>query len=234
MKKSKVTNQLVRLAILAILALGSLPMKTSAQVSFGADIVSRYVWRGIDFGESLTIQPALTFSGGGFDIGAWASYSVSADGSGANESDLWASYSFTTESGAGFSFGLTDYYFPAPTREADHGFFNPDFHIFEAFASVTGSEAFPVTFFAGYTIDSDSELYLEASVPFQVKEVEMSVHAGYVTEASNLHILSGLTNLGISAAKSFEISESFAPGFTVSYIVNAAAKRSFLVAGLSL
>src|SRR5690625_3783970 len=33
----------------------------------GADIVSRYVWRGTDFGESVSIQPTLSFSAGGFE-----------------------------------------------------------------------------------------------------------------------------------------------------------------------
>ena len=33
-----------------------------------ADIVSRYVWRGIDFGGSPSIQPSLTFQNGNLNF----------------------------------------------------------------------------------------------------------------------------------------------------------------------
>ena len=47
----------------------------AATLNFGADIVSRYIWRGYDFGNSPAIQPNLFFSLRGLNIGAWGSYS---------------------------------------------------------------------------------------------------------------------------------------------------------------
>jgi hypothetical protein len=49
-----------------------------SQVSFGADVVSRYVWRGTDFGNSASVQPTLGFSFGNFEIGALGSYALTA------------------------------------------------------------------------------------------------------------------------------------------------------------
>ena len=79
----------------------------SAQLSIGADMVSRYVWRGTDFGNSASVQPALSFAHKGFEIGAWGSYAFTAAGAGANENDFYASYSTGP-----VSFTITDYYFP--------------------------------------------------------------------------------------------------------------------------
>ena len=49
------------LSCLSALLLSSIVVPSSlAQISLGADFVSRYVWRGLDFGESFSVQPALT------------------------------------------------------------------------------------------------------------------------------------------------------------------------------
>lgn len=46
-------------------------------LNIGADLVSRYVWRGYDYGNSPAIQPNLNFSWGGLAFGAWGSYAFS-------------------------------------------------------------------------------------------------------------------------------------------------------------
>ncbi|MEI6455176.1 MAG: hypothetical protein WCO93_02715 [bacterium] len=43
-------------------------------LNFGADIMSRYIWRGYDYGNSPAIQPNIYFSWEGLNIGAWGSY----------------------------------------------------------------------------------------------------------------------------------------------------------------
>ena len=47
----------------------------SVTLNFGADVMSRYIWRGIDFGNSPAIQPSLFLSWRGLNVGAWGSYS---------------------------------------------------------------------------------------------------------------------------------------------------------------
>ncbi len=204
----------------------------------GADIVSRYVWRGLDFGESMSIQPSLSFSHGGFQIGAWGSWSVSADGAGSNESDLSVSYSF-----GNLTVGFNDYYFPSPDPgwPEGYGFLNRRAHTFEPYVSYSGR----VDILAGLAFAPDTEnedvgrersLYVEAGVPFEVESVEVRIHAGMVGGASGFYVTDGaaLVNVGITVAKPIEITESFSLPVNVAYIVNPDSERSFLVFGMNL
>ena len=191
--------------------------------SLGADVVSRYVWRGTDFGESMSVQPALTLGFGGLEVGAWGSYAVAASGADANENDLWATYTVTTTNGASVSFGFTDYYFPAPGAD---GFFVTDAHMLELSLGVTGPESFPVSLFAGMMTrnDPDNSLYLEASMPVSGFEgVDLSLTAGMVAGESEFYGTEGaaFVNLGVSASKDLRITDSFSLPVSVSYILNA-------------
>ena len=89
--------------LLFALTLSAVP--ADAGVGFGADVVNRYVWRGTDFGNAVSVQPGMSISHGNIEIGAWSSWAIS--GGGANENDLYASFS----SGP-IGVTLTDYYFP--------------------------------------------------------------------------------------------------------------------------
>ncbi len=207
----------------------------SAQsVSIGADVVSRYVWRGADFGESLSLQPALTFGVGGLEFGAWGSYSVSASGADANENDLWATYTFALSNGASLSLGVTDYYFPGPGAD---GFSYTDAHTLEFALSVSGPETFPVSVFGGMLNDDDNSLYLEASLPVAAgDDAEIGLVAGMVAGESGFYGTEGaaVVNLGVSASRALEITDSFAIPLSVSYILNPDQDRAYLVFGMSL
>ena len=229
-----------RLALPAVVLVASavLAGPVAAQsASIGADIVSRYVWRGLDFGESMSVQPGLTIGLGGLEFGAWGSYSISASGSGANENDLWATYTYETASGASFAVGMTDYYFPGPRAEK---FRDADAHTQEVSVAVSGSEAFPVSLYAGMVLDDDKPIYFEASVPFAAGDVEIGLHAGAVSGESAFYATEGfaLVNLGLTASTELAITDSFAPPVSVSYIVNPSdsdsGNRAFLVFALSL
>ena len=172
-----------RLSFALLFALLFTPGLLQAQsVSIGADFVNRYVWRGFDFGESFSVQPTLSVSTGGFEIGTWGSYSIAADGAGANEHDLWVGYTIETESAGSFSFGITDYYFPSP--DAD-GFFNYDgdgegSHWIEPYASYTLGGSFALSLYASMMVhnDPDNSLYVEASLPFDLYDTSMGLTLG--------------------------------------------------------
>ncbi len=225
------------LALAAVVfTLAAVPGQTAAQsFSLGGDLVSRYIWRGADFGESFSIQPTLEFSSGALTIGSWASYSIAADGAGANEHDLYLSIT------AGpVSFGVTDYYFPAPGGTE---FFNYDgdgngAHWIEPFISFDGTEDVPLTLFAGAFLhnDPDNSVYLEAGYPFQVGETELGLALGVVPMESAFYGTTGaaVVNLSLSAAHAVSITDRFALPVSVTYILNPYAERSFLVFGISL
>ena len=247
------TRRLV--CLVALLSLPILPgLSAQVSVGVGADFVSRYVWRGTDFGESFSVQPGVTIGGGGFEIGAWGSYSVSGDGAGANEADLYGAYTFEAESGASFSFGVTDYYFPSPEPEA--GFLSSDAHFIEPFVSISGPESAPLSLFAGMiTHGGDNDLYVEGGLGFSLGEAEMGLAVGVVGGKSKFYETDGVavTNLALSASKELSITESFSLPVSVSYILNPSAElegeeeghegeghghegkgRSFIVFGFSI
>lgn len=226
---------------------------SSQSVAIGADIVSRYVWRGTDFGESLSVQPALTFSAGSFEAGAWASYAASPGAAAVNENDLWFAYTREVSSAGTISVGMTDYYFPAP--DASHGFVDMDAHTFEPYFAYSGPERFPVELFGGFAFSPhadesnldggehhhsdkgrEASLYVEASFPFAVGNTEIGVHAGGVAGESDFYGTRGgaLVNLGITATRRLRVTDSFSPPVSVAYILNPDDERAFLVFAMSL
>ena len=77
-------SSILTAALLSTLALSAVP--AAADVGFGADVVSRYVWRGTDFGNAVSVRPGMSYSTGSVEGGAWSSWAI--NGGGANENDL--------------------------------------------------------------------------------------------------------------------------------------------------
>lgn len=221
----------------SLFALANIHQIHAQTFNLGADLLSRYVWRGVDFGESLSIQPALEFTAGALTVGSWASYSVAADGAGANEHDLYLSFALGP-----VSIGLTDYYFPGP---GGLPFFNFDgdgegAHFLEFNASAGGTDTFPLTIAANifFYNETDNSIYVEFGYPFSVEDVALDLSIGIVPQASAFYGTGafGVTVIGLSAAKEIPITDQFALPISVSYILNPTpdASRSFLVFGVSL
>lgn len=239
-----------RALLLALTFLVSAPTALAQpEVSLGADVVSRYVWRGIDFGQSAAVQPSIELGVEGLTLGTWGSFAIS--DAGANELDLYLSYTVGP-----LTFGVTDYYFPtdAPAvGEDDDGgsdFFNVDdgdgAHTLEPFASFE-SEAFPVTLLLATNVrnDADYSTYLEAGYGFAVGGVDLglAIGAAFALDSSDGEQGSGyyltsndaaITVLSLSAAKEIPITSQFALPVFGQYIVNPETERSFLVFGISL
>jgi uncharacterized protein (TIGR02001 family) len=203
-----------------------------AQVSFGTDVASRYIWRGIDFGQSLSFQPSLSVAKGGFELGAWGAYANS--GGATNELDLYLSYSVELKSGAAFSFGVTDYYFPATPGQ----FLNFDTdgnHLIEPFLGVS-TASFSLTAYMNVLNDPDNSLYLHASTPFEVDDNEITLHIGVLPYASAWYGTSkaAIQDIGVSVSREVQITESFSLPLFSSYIINPYQEVSFLLFGFSL
>ena len=224
-------------AFIVVLLLAGLSTASAQSFQLGADFISRYVWRGVDFGESFSVQPALEFSAGAFSIGSWASYSIAADGSSANEHDLY----FSFELGP-VTLGMTDYYFPGPGSVNFFDFSNGGngAHFFEINASTGGTEKFPVSLSANVFVhnEPDHSVYLEASYPFMVEDVDLNLTLGLVPQESDFYGTGqfGVTVLGLAVSKKIPITDRFALPVSVSYVLNPTpgVERSFLVFGVSL
>jgi len=207
-------------------------------VDLGADVVSRYVWRGLDFGNAAAVQPALSYSAGGFTIGAWGSFELSPNGESAvNENDLYASYGVETSAGT-FSVSVTDYYFTNPGSDF-FDYDNPGAHVIEPGVSFSGPVSLSASINA-YGRDGENEIWLEADIPFSVQDVNLSVALGgtpnddagyYGTDADTD---AAITKLSLSASKGIEITDSFSLPISASYYLNPYLARSYFIFGISL
>jgi len=120
--------------------------KSNFNLDFGADLMSRYVWRGTQYGgNSPSIQPSLTLSYKNFEIGAWGAYSTGGVNS-SQEMDLFLTYSFLHNM---FTFITTDYFFPSNSSPYNYyNYGNQTGHVLETGLTFNGNTKIPITFSA--------------------------------------------------------------------------------------
>ena len=159
MKKLSQTSLVV---ILSILTLSS--SLWAGGFDLGADVYNRYVWRGTDFGNTPAIQPSISYSAGNFEVGAWGSWSVTG-ASGANENDLYATYSL-----GDFSFTVTDYFFPSYNNDQFFEYGEHGSHTIEASAGYSYQNLSVLAAMNVLGNDTDNSKYIEASYGFYEKK----------------------------------------------------------------
>jgi len=206
----------MRVFTLSIVCLLLVSSMLYGEVTIGADVVSRYVWRGSDYGNAAAVQPSIESRVGRVTFGAWGSWSISpgpADVSG-NECDLYAS---TTVGLVGFT--LTDYFFPA--YAGTDSLLNLDMHIFELSAV---ADVGPVSILAAANMSGDFD---------DNDESRNSAYFELTYGALSLGLGNGLYSTdGEFAPVSFGISAS-RENFSASYIINPDKETSFLVFGVN-
>ena len=200
----------MRVFTLSIMNLLLILSMLNGEVTIGIDVVSRYVWRGTDFGNAAAVQPSIETTIGPVALGAWGSWSISpgpADASG-NECDLYAS---TTVGPVGLT--LTDYFFPA--YSGTDSLLNVDIHVFELSA---GADVGPVSVLAAANVsgDDDNSTYLELT--YGAFSLGLG-NGAYSTDGEFAPV-----SLGISASRDT---------FSASYIINPDQETSFLVFGVN-
>ncbi len=206
------------------------------EVSLGTDIVSRYVWRGTDFGHSPSIQPTLKFSAYGVSFGAWGAFTT-ANTTPAQEADLFLSYTTTNSL---LTFTVNDYFFPNETTGRNHYFNyneNETGHVFEGTIALNQSEKMPFGLMAGYNFygaDKDNSIYLEASYSTTVKDLPINLFCGATTDKGIYGTEAGVINLGVKATKEIKVTETFKLPIYTSVITNPQAGNIFIVLGITL
>lgn len=215
MKKS------VKIASLAIALFAGLGSTAQAEgFKIGADVVSSYVFRGSEFGNSAAIQPNLsyTFPGMGIVVGAWGSYAIAEDdGDRYKEIDL-----YVTVPVGPFSFTLTDYHYPDTGDTFDFSDDGPNIVEASIGYSYENLNLLVAMNIAGF--DTDNAKYCEASYKFYDKDgfsAKGVIGAGDEDfygdfEGDNF----ALVNTGISVSKD---------RYTASYIYNPDTEKSHLV-----
>lgn len=225
----------------------------SSGFSFGADVVSRYIWRGLNLGGSAAhIQPDMSYSLGktGLSLEAWASHAIGSSRTG-TEVDLILSYTPVSI----LTFAVTDYYFPIDTAGARGDFLNfkkgETRHVFEGSITFNGSENIPVyaifaiNFYGADGTDSNGDpyyaKYAEIGYTHAFSDADMKVFMGAALDNPRTSKgwygyygpSGGIVNLGLTLAKKIKITDSYSLPVNSSLIVNPESQNIYIVFGLT-
>lgn len=210
------------LGLLSILLFtSSTSVRAQAELNMGADLMSRYVWRGTDFGGSPSIQPYIEMSAGDFVLGAWGAYTTNQPG--AQEADLYTGYSL----GDAFSLTVTDYYFPMDDMSDEYFDFDNN-HSIEVSGTFT-MENFSLLagkFLAGA---DDESLYFEAGYDFGVANIFAGAGDNAYTSDGEFAVV----NIGLGTSKDIKITEHYSLPLSGSLILNPESESLFMVVGVS-
>jgi len=230
MKGLNFTTSLL-LIILCLTNLSVYAQDNQSLVDIGADVMSRYVWRGLDYGASPSIQPYIELAAGDFAIGAWGAYTTNSPG--VQEMDLYASYTIKDI----FSVGLTDYFFPNEVSSYDYFNYSADYqHVIEGVVSFNGTDNLPLSIMAGVNLvnDPDNSLYVEMGYSLSVLNIFLGAGNGlYTIEAPGDDDVFGIVNLGIGISKDIPVNDNYSIPISASLITNPQAKGIHLVFGIS-
>ena len=229
---------------IVLLAMGLvMSMTTLAQdeveTTVAADVVSSYIWRGLDCGN-VAVQPTLGIGYKGLSLSAWGSYGLT-DPDDVKEFDLTLAY--TT---GGFNIGITDYWFSVGL-DPDARYFKYDAHgtnhVFEA---NIGYDFGPLslqwfTNFAGNDgTNKDGKRayssYMEVVVPFKLATVDWTATAGAVPWATTSYGTTGfaVTNLALKATKDIKVTDTFSIPVFGQVVGNPCSQKAYLVFGFTL
>ena len=199
----------------------ALPVSSMAQdkVEFGvgADVVSKYIWRGTDLGGP-SIQPSLSVAYKGLSLTAWGS--IGFDSEDDKEVDLTLAY----ETG-NFSLSVTDYWYPeysgAHTFEAQIGY---DFGLLAANW---------YTNFAGD--DEEYASYISLIAPFSLIGLDWEAEVGATPWGTDYYGTDkfSVCDLSLGASKEFNIGKSFSTTLFAKATYNPTIEKFYATIGIS-
>ena len=195
--------------------------RAHAQIDIGADLNSRYLWRGLEYSTAPVIQPSISFTSGNLELGAWGSYSfIGSDGS---ELDFYASYTLGP-----VVLTFTDYFFPAD-RSTPADYSGDGNHVFEA---MLGVDVGPLNIVGALNVLNDDSFYGNISFPIggDVGGV-IGVASGnyYLTSERSF----GCVEIGIDYSKDIKITEKYFLAASTTLVYNPDNDGLHLVFGVS-
>jgi hypothetical protein len=216
----KKTAKLIALAAVLFAGFGSSNAMADEGFKIGADVVSSYVWRGSDLGDSAAIQPNLSYTfKNGLSVGLWGSYALTE-----NDGDRYKEVDLTVSMPVGpVTLAVTDYN-AAPEDGNTFDFGNDSANTIEVSASYSHKN---VGLMAGVFVagnDYDNAWYCEANYKFYDKDGYTAKataglgNEGYYGDGEGKKV--ALVNTGISVSKD---------RYTASAIYNPDTEKSYLV-----
>ena len=207
--------------VLLLMTAIALPVSSMAQdkVEFGvgADVVSKYIWRGTDLGGP-SVQPSLSVAYKGLSLTAWGS--IGFDSEDDKEVDLTLAY----ETG-NFSLSVTDYWYPeysgAHTFEAQIGY---DLGLLAANW---------YTNFAGD--DEEYASYISLIAPFSLIGLDWEAEVGATPWGTDYYGTDkfSVCDLSLGASKEFNIGKSFSTTLFAKATYNPTIEKFYATIGIS-
>ncbi|MEI8032150.1 MAG: TorF family putative porin [Chlorobiaceae bacterium] len=222
----KKTAKFLTLAL--ALSAGTATAAQAADFKIGADLVSSYMFRGSEFGDSPAVQPAIsyTFKDSGIVVGAWGSYAISANTTASKyryqEVDLYA-----TVPVGDLSFTVTNYYIPTLTEGSEirsFDFTNDGPNTVEVSAAYAKDNLSLLAAINVAGLETKNAKYFEAGYKvydkdgYAAKVVAGAGNENYYAGSTSTRL--GLVNVGFSVAKD---------KYTGSYVYNPVTEKSNLV-----
>jgi hypothetical protein len=235
MRKKSIALQVF---VLVLLFLGSPSLfaqtdtipKISTAVS--VDLVSHYIWRGLDLGHTPGVQPGLSASWKDFTLGYWGAYRLG--GSGDHETDFYLEKTIGVA-----TFSIWDYW--SYSGESSNDYFdynkNTTSHQLEAQVLLSGGEKLPFNILGSYFFygaDPTNSMYLELQYLHSFGTFDTQVFAGFQPKGEFYAPEAAFVNVGCSVAKSIRITKNWSLPVSLSLNTNPNTQKVYLVAGITL
>jgi hypothetical protein len=201
-----------------------------------ADLVSRYIWRGLPSSLTPNIQPSVTLGYKNFAAQVWGSYGLSQPYA---EFDVNLSYNI-----GAFTLSVWDYYVNADEATTTHyfNFSDTTLHSIEGSLTFNGTEGFPISItLATYLWGDDKDdvgdnyysTYLELGYETNIGETNLQLFAGGTFGEGYYASKAALVNLGLTATRNLQLTEKTALPLSGSLIVNPDSKSVYFVFGIT-
>lgn len=233
-RNMKMINKTI--SLLAISLASVIPMKAQNkfEVSGGMDLVSNYIWRGMNQESGVSLQPVLNFAYKGFNLEAWGNGSLSEMEP--QELDIILGYCI-----GGFDFSVTDYWWNG--ANAPYGHYKKS-HYFEGTICYYFGEKCPLTLswntmFAGGDKDAEGHRYYSSyfSASYNItlpKEITLTPAIGFNPYESQYDKNFNVMEVSLKAAKNLKITNHFTIPLYVQAIVSPACDHAYLLAGFHI
>lgn len=235
-------NILLATASLLMVAMLAIPTQSATaqnvSVDAGVTLTSRFIYRGLELGNSPNVQAMVGINSGAFSLYGWGSHSLGQDDGAYKEVKFWTNYIIDLG-----DFSLTpqiENHFNAYTDLFDFDE-HTSAHVFQASALLAGKGDAAPDLLIGYAFGPPVQgtLYIEAGYRFTSGNYGMraflssqySDGPGFVDLGYNDKFV--VNQIGISAGRTLHITDTFSVPLGISLVVNPRTERIFTAASIS-
>lgn len=218
--------------------------RSAFSINFGADLVSRFLWRGVEFGNTWTLQPNVSITWNEFNLYFWNSSAL-------QNSRTYALDYFSVSLSHAFHIGTgtllvsaNDWFSPPAPDTAFFFNFKDNWlggHYFEATIAYTIAESFPLTATVSHIAynDPDRPWYVELAYPIHApNDVNINLQAGGVFGPSGWYKTTkngfNFINLTATVSKSVVASPSLSIPVSAIFVVNSVKEIPYFIISLGV